>query len=76
MSQDIFAEWKKQRFISPDPELLGTGAPIVILTDVAFWAANSDQLYEWCEDHGATVAGMAVEFETPQDLVLFTLRWS
>jgi hypothetical protein len=75
-SADLFAEWKTQRFISPDPELLGSSALLVILTDVKFWAANSDQLYEWCKNHGATVSGLAVEFETPQDLTLFTLRWS
>jgi hypothetical protein len=76
MSQDVFADWKTKRFITPDPELLGSSALLVILTDVKFWAANSDQLYEWCENHGATVAGMAVEFETPHDLTLFILRWS
>lgn len=76
MSQDIFAEWKKQRFISPDPELLGSGALVVILTDISFWADNYDQLYRWCNNHNATVSGMAVEFETLQDLTLFTLKWS
>ena len=76
MSQDVFADWKTKRFISPDPELLGSADLLVILTDLAFWSKNLDQLHEWCENHGATVAGMSVEFKTPQDLTLFTLRWS
>lgn len=76
MSQDVFAEWKKQRFISPNPDLVDSAALLVILTDIEFWNNNSDQLYEWCNTNGATVSGMSVEFKTPQDLTLFTLRWS
>ena len=76
MSQDVFAEWKTQRFISPDPDLVDSSAWLVILTDLEFWTNNLDQLYEWCNTNGATVSGMAVEFKTKQDLTLFTLKWS
>jgi len=76
MNQDVFAEWKKQRFISVDPDLVDSTAILVILTDIEFWTQNSDQLYEWCNTHGAVIIGMGVEFKTKQDLILFTLRWS
>lgn len=76
MSQDVFAEWKKQRFISVDPDLVDSAALLVILTDISFWITNSAQLKEWCDMHGAVITGMGVEFKTKQDLTLFTLRWS
>jgi len=75
---DIFANWKTQRFImveydvaKDDPELM------VILTDIAFWAEHVEQLDQWCKANpGVHRTGMTAEFDTPEVLMLFTLRWS
>lgn len=75
MSEDILAHWKSQRFVRVGFELLDQPAVVVVLTDIAFWAKNADALNQWCNDHGATTAGMTVEFRNEQDLSLFCLRW-
>ena len=76
MSEDILAEWKAQRFVRVGFDLLDKPAIVVVLTNLAFWLENADELNEWCSRYGATVAGMTVEFQNEKDLSLFALRWS
>jgi hypothetical protein len=75
---DIFADWKKQRFIVRKFDFLKDNvAPTVILTDIAFWAGHVEELDAWCEHNpGVHRTGMIVEFDTSEALTLFGLRWS
>jgi hypothetical protein len=76
MSQDIFADWKSHRFVRVGFELLNQPAIVIVLTDIAFWAKNADELNQWCQTYGARAAGMTVEFDNEKDLSLFCLRWA
>jgi hypothetical protein len=73
---DILAEWKKNKFITVGPELLDDQEILVILTDIAFWSAHEKDLEIWCNQHGASVGGMAVTFPDQKTLTAFCLRWS
>ena len=76
---DILADWKTQRFVVIDypTEWDNDVARTAILTDIDFWVEHIDQLDQWCEDNvGAQRTGMTVGFDTPESLLLFTLRWA
>ena len=73
---DIFAEWKKNRFITMGYDLLDGPEVLVILTDIGFWAEHELELANWCDQYGATVTGMTVAFPNEQTLTAFSLRWS
>ena len=73
---DIFAEWKKRRFVIAEYELLDEPEIIIILTDISFWAKNADELMSWCEQNGGEVAGMTVTFKNYEQLTMFSLRWA
>jgi hypothetical protein len=75
---DILADWKTQRFIVVDYNIAKDDLELmVILTDIAFWAEHVEQLDQWCKANpGVHRTGMTVEFDTPEALTLFTLRWS
>ena len=72
---DIFADWKKQRFIVTEHDVDKDNT--VYLTDIAFWSEHVEKLDAWCANNsGAKRIGMIVEFDTPELLTLFFLRWS
>jgi len=75
---DIFVDWKKQRFIVIDYDVAkNEQALMVVLTDIPFWSQHVEQLDQWCVDNpGVQRIGMTVGFDTPEALTLFTLRWS
>lgn len=75
---DIFADWKKQRFIVTENAVAKDNtAHTVFLTDIAFWSEHVEKLDVWCEHNpGAKRIGMVVEFDTAELLTLFVLRWS
>jgi hypothetical protein len=85
MTQDIFADWKKSRFIIADDfvakeylneqQIEGT---IIVLTDFRFWGQEhvADELTQWCIDHGCRTQGATVEINSAQSLTAFMLRWS
>jgi hypothetical protein len=75
---DIFADWKNQRFIVIDYNIAkNEQALMVVLTDIPFWSEHVKQLDQWCVDNpGARRIGMTVEFDTAELLTLFVLRWS
>lgn len=77
--EDIFSEWKSQRFIVVDAVIARDNmtSHMVVLTDIYFWAEHQDDLDKWCDEHpGVYQMGMTVSFETQEMLTLFTLRWS
>jgi hypothetical protein len=76
MSTDVLAHWKSSRFVLADFELLSTPDLLVVLTDLNFWTRNIDELLDWCEQYGARVRGMTVEFDNREQLTMFYLRWS
>jgi hypothetical protein len=75
---DIFAEWKKQRFIFSDKSMFPntSGKYLIILTDVAYWVNNQDDLLDWCAEHDCDTQGMTVDIPDDKTLMLFKLRWT
>ena len=77
MSDDILAEWKKNRFILADKVLTETDNHLIILTDIKYWAEHADELVKWCErTQGAYTQGMTVEISDDKTLTHFILKWS
>ena len=77
--EDIFADWKKQRFIVVESAIAHDNATahMVVLTDIHFWADHAEELEAWCDSNpGAYQMGMTVAFDSHALLLLFTLRWS
>lgn len=76
MSDDIFADWKVNRFIIADSALHDFPGHLIVLSDVSFWANNADKLEEWCSKNGCSMQGMTVNIPDPKKLTLFILEWS
>jgi len=74
MSDDIFAEWKKDNFVLVYYD--SAGPHTVVLTKLSFWVEHIDELTEWCKINGGIVQGMTVSFDTYEQLMMFKLRWS
>ena len=75
-SQDIFADWKQNRFILADKSLHENKGQLIILTDFGYWAEHLQELIEWCQENGGEVNGSTVLFHTEQEITAFVLRWS
>ena len=76
MSEDVFADWKKGRFVVADSSLIDLPeSNLIILSDVSFWNDNYDSLLEWCKNNNAVTRGMTVTCGD-HALTLFLLRWS
>lgn len=75
---DIFHDWKKNRFVVA-PEfgfrLKNNFKHVIVLTDIAFWAQEVDNLVPWCQENGCKNQGMTVEIPDDCTLTLFCLRW-
>jgi len=76
ISEDIFAEWRKHRFVLVEPDMHEELGHMVILTDFKFWAENISELMSWCNVNGGEVNGSTVLFRREHDLTAFVLRWS
>jgi hypothetical protein len=75
--EDIFSEWKLRKFIIAESYLLDNpNSTMVLLTDIAYWAKNVDELVQWCNTNGGVVSGMTVTFDDVGQLTPFLLRWS
>jgi len=77
--EDIFSEWKKQRFIVVESAIAQDNnvTHMVLLTDIYFWSEHAAELDSWCVDNpGAVQMGMTVGLDSRELLLLFTLRWS
>lgn len=76
MPDDILADWKSSRFVVADALLSPFPQGVcVILTDIAYWSENCDDLDHWCSQHHARREGMTVNM-TQDTLLLFVLKWS
>lgn len=76
MTDDVFDEWKRNKFIIVSKDLLDDNEILIILTDIQFWAEHEVELFEWCEERKANNVGMTVVFEDEITLMEFVLRWS
>ena len=77
MADDIFADWKTNRFIVAESALHDyVDGYLVILTDFAFWTLEIDNLTEWCYNNKCKQEGMTVLIPTDKTLMMFILRWS
>lgn len=66
-------DWKFKRFVV----LTGLITDIaVLLSDVQYWADNSDKLTEWCNDNNCRQEGMLIIFPNEKTLSIFCLQWS
>lgn len=77
MSQDdIFADWKRNRFIVGDNYLTNVpGKFLIVLTDLQFWSENIEKLNIWCQQYCCNHQGMTVIVPNDETLTLFNLRW-
>jgi len=72
---DILADFKKSKYILADPSF-GLGNFTVVLTDIAHWNDNFDNLNQWCAEHGGDIRGMTINFPDEPTLSMFILRWA
>lgn len=75
VTEDIFAEWKRNRFILANSVLNDREGLLVILTDFVFWASHIEELMEWCRIYGGEINGSTVYFSDQDQYLLFCLRW-
>lgn len=75
--QDIFERWKKERFIVVPKQLLDEDEILIVLTDVGFWLAYSEDLYKWCEERSdsTSISGMTIVLNSEELLTEFILKW-
>ena len=81
MGEDIFADWKTQRFIVADgyaKKYLDQypNGHLIVLTDFKFWTEHLEDLEEWCDRHDVTHSGMTLEIPNDKLLTIFSLRWA
>lgn len=76
ISEDIFAEWKKRRFVLASQELHDDQGRLIILTDFAYWVDHLQELMEWCRENGGEINGSTVLFRNDEEVTAFVLRWS
>ena len=77
MNDDLFAEWKRNKFIVADYALTDSAKHLIVLTDIKFWAENVDMLEEWCKKNPrARTQGMTVEIDDDRTLTYFIMRWT
>ena len=77
-SDDILADWKKERFIVAERILTAdlTDNIVVVMTDYKFWAKYADECIEWCQQYNCEIKGMTIEIPDKDTLLLFRLRWA
>ena len=78
-TDDLLASWKENKFIVVESMLIEdyTNTPhLIVLTNISYWADNSDALTEWCTEYKCRFEGMTVVIPDEQTLGLFVLRWS
>lgn len=76
MSDDVFGDWKSNRFIIAPGYLTDSKEHLIVLTDVGFWNTHYEELKDWCDEHLADTQGMTVAVPNERILTLFVLRWS
>lgn len=74
--EDILADWRGRKFVVCDDPDMFPGQIIVILADFSYWVDHYDELGVWCQNNGATLAGMTVTMTSQEQLTLFALKWS
>jgi hypothetical protein len=48
----------------------------IILTDVAYWNNNFDELNRWCIINSVDIVGLSLKIYDPLVLTAFILKWS
>ena len=75
MADDIFEDWKKNRFIVATVDEVHQGI-LVVMTDIKYWVNNAEELVEWCQENNCITKGMTIEIPDEETLLLFRLKWS
>lgn len=70
-------DWKNKRFVEVEPGAFNIkGKHLIIMTELAYWAANVDDVTAWCQKHNCDIVGMTIEIPDDETYTLFCLRWS
>ena len=75
---DIMEHYKNTRFVITSRDVAShfDQNHLVVLADISFWAAEYDNLLEWCNQNNCDAQGMTVDIPDEQTLSLFCLRWT
>lgn len=71
--KSILMDGQRHRFVQIPSY---AGSPGFVLSDIGYWMEHYDELVEWIKTTSGRVAGMTVEFDNEQDMILFLLKWS
>lgn len=54
------------------------GRPMLLITDPKYWCDNEKEIIEWLHDSniGWILNGMVLEFNSPEEKMMFMLRWT
>lgn len=54
------------------------GRPLLLITDPEYWLTNEKEIVQWLLDSNIhwTLNGMVLDFDTPEEKMMFMLRWS
>jgi hypothetical protein len=52
--------------------------PLLLITDPEYWLTNEKEIVQWLIDSNIhwTLNGMVLDFDTPEEKMMFMLRWS
>jgi len=69
ISEDIFAEWRKHRFVLVEPDMHEELGHMVVLTDFKFWAENIGELMSWCNVNGGGSSFIGINLDSTANLL-------
>ena len=75
MDVNLLDNANEERFIVA-PDYLTDREILIILSDIAYWNNNYDDLEQWCLEYQSQRQGMTVVCPDKQTLTAFCLRWS
>ena len=75
---DVLAEMKGHKFYLVPEEYLeeDVNYTSIILTDVAYWNNNFDELNRWCILNSVDIVGLSLKIYDPKIVMAFILKWS
>ena len=75
---DVLAEMKGHKFYLVPEEYLeeDVNYTSIILTDVAYWNNNFDELNRWCIINSVDIVGLSLKIYDPKIVMAFILKWS
>ena len=77
-NMDLMTEMKGHKFYLVPEEYLeeDVNYTSIILTDVAYWNKNFDELNRWCILNSVDMVGLSLKIYDPKIVMAFILKWS